>query len=227
MPAFDVFVRGSGAVGKCLALALCQQGLDVAWRVPPDAPRGEDLRAFALNAGAVELLRRLRVWSSLPDDAKVGVHEMQVRGDAPGAALEFTAWQQRVGELAVIVDAAALDRQLDAALAYASRLVRTADDVEASLVAHCEGADAASRAGADTGFVRSAYGQTAIAARVVASLPHRHTAWQWFRSPDVLALLPFDRPTPGRSFALVWSLPAARAETLAAASPSEFAAALD
>jgi hypothetical protein len=35
---------------------------------------------------------------------------MLVHGDAAGAALEFSAWEQRVGELAVITDAAALER---------------------------------------------------------------------------------------------------------------------
>ena len=44
---------------------------------------------------------------------------------------------------------------------------------------------------------RSAYGQRAIAARLAASRPHGHVARQWFRSPDVLALLPFDRPRAG------------------------------
>jgi 2-polyprenyl-6-methoxyphenol hydroxylase-like FAD-dependent oxidoreductase len=49
---------------------------------------------------------------------------------------------------------------------------------------------------------------------VVATLPHRNTARQWFRSPDVLALLPFDTPQAGASYALVWSLPEARAAEL-------------
>ncbi|HEY2187127.1 MAG TPA: 2-octaprenyl-3-methyl-6-methoxy-1,4-benzoquinol hydroxylase, partial [Caldimonas sp.] len=68
----------------------------------------------------------------------------------------------------------------------------------------------------------SDYGQRAVAARLVATLPHRHTARQWFRSPDVLALLPFDRPEPGRSYALVWSLPSERADTLLAMDATAF-----
>ena len=47
----------------------------------------------------------------------------------------------------------------------------------------------------------------AIAARVIADRPHNGLARQWFGSPDVLALLPFDRPLAERSYALVWSLP--------------------
>jgi len=45
-----------------------------------------------------------------------------------------------------------------------------------------------------------------------ASRPHQGVARQWFRSPDVLALLPFHDPEPGSSYGLVWSLPKARGQ---------------
>ncbi len=51
-------------------------------------------------------------------------------------------------------------------------------------------------------------------------------ARQWFRAPDVLALLPFDRPEPGHSYALVWSLPEERAQGLRTADPAVFEQAL-
>jgi 2-polyprenyl-6-methoxyphenol hydroxylase-like FAD-dependent oxidoreductase len=38
----------------------------------------------------------------------------------------------------------------------------------------------------------------------------------------VLALLPFDSPLPGQSYALVWSLPTDRAQSLLALPPGEF-----
>jgi 2-polyprenyl-6-methoxyphenol hydroxylase-like FAD-dependent oxidoreductase len=60
----------------------------------------------------------------------------------------------------------------------------------------------------------------------VASTPHQGTARQWFRAPDVLALLPFDAPEPQRSYALVWSLPRERCAELMALSDEDFAAAL-
>ena len=72
---------------------------------------------------------------------------------------------------------------------------------------HCEGRAAAELKGLGAGIAVRSYDQKAIAARLVASRPHGHVARQWFRSPDVLALLPFDRPEPERSYALVWSLP--------------------
>jgi 2-polyprenyl-6-methoxyphenol hydroxylase-like FAD-dependent oxidoreductase len=57
---------------------------------------------------------------------------------------------------------------------------------------------------------------------VTTSQPHAGIARQWFRSPDVLALLPFDRPDPGHSYGLVWSLPDAAAERLLTVSPVDF-----
>ena len=108
MRSFDVQVAGSGIVGKTLALALARLGLSVALRGAPVQGRGrEDVRAYALNPGSVALLRGLKVWDALPEDARTTVHDMLVHGDAAGAALEFSAWEQRVGELAVITDAAA------------------------------------------------------------------------------------------------------------------------
>ena len=223
MRSFDVQVAGAGIVGKTLALALARLGLSVALRGAPSRGSGrDDVRAYALNAGSVALLRGLKVWDALPEDAKTPVHDMRVHGDAPGAALEFSAWEQRVGELAVITDAAALEQGLDAALRFAPHVTRVESDVPATLVAHCEGRAAAGLKQLGAGIATRPYGQKAIAARLAASRPHGHVAQQWFRSPDVLALLPFDRPEPGRSYGLVWSLPSERADALLATPASDF-----
>jgi ubiquinone biosynthesis UbiH/UbiF/VisC/COQ6 family hydroxylase len=227
MKRFDVLVRGSGIVGKSLALALSRLGLQVALR--EDAARADDspdVRAYALNAASVALLRSLKVWDALPAHAATAVHDMHVEGDAPGAALDFSAWTQRVRELAWIVDAALLERELAAAVKFAPHISVTRDDAEAHLTALCEGKASASREALGVRFERTDYGHHAIAARLSASRTHGHTARQWFRSPDVLALLPFDAPQPGASFALVWSLPAEHAQALLALDATAFEHAL-
>jgi ubiquinone biosynthesis UbiH/UbiF/VisC/COQ6 family hydroxylase len=94
--------------------------------------------------------------------------------------------------------------------------------VPAALTALCEGRDSAERAALGVRFEAQRYGQTAIAARLLADQPHQGVARQWFRSPDVLALLPFERPEPQRSYGLVWSVPDERVAELLAASDSEF-----
>ena len=230
----DVLVSGAGIVGRCLALSLARLGLQVALR--PDAPRpgaGEDVRAYALNAASVALLRGLKVWDALPAHAATPVWDMAIRGDAGEGAspgrLGFSAWDQRVAELAWIVDAAALERELGNAVRFAPHLTLLAPDAEprSALTALCEGKASARRDALGVHFVRHDYGQTAIAARLTSSAPHRGTARQWFRAPDVLALLPFDAPMPQRSYALVWSLPASRAGELLALDAADFEQALN
>ncbi len=227
----EVEVRGAGVVGCCLALSLARLGLSVRLRgAAPAADSGEDVRAYALNAASVGLLRSLKVWDRLPADAATPVREMAVRGDEPGALLEFSAWQQRLGELAWIVDAAALESALADAVRFAPHVeaVGPADQAApaAALTALCEGRFSASRAELGISLDRRPYGHTAIAARVHAELPHQGRARQWFRAPDVLALLPFDRPVAAHSYAVVWSMPDAQAREYLQMDDRGFSAAL-
>ena len=234
MKRFDVQVSGAGIVGQCLALSLARLGLQVALRPlpasPARAPVAEDVRAYALNAASVELLRSLKVWDTLPAHAATAVLDMHVQGDAPGAALDFSAWQQRVGALAWITDAAVLERQLGVAVRFAPHITLIdADDpsdVSAALTALCEGKASATRAALGISFERHAYGHQGIAARLTSTQAHRGMARQWFRSPDVLALLPFDTPQPDHSYALVWSVPDVRAAELLAFDDAGFEAEL-
>ncbi|MCW7537062.1 FAD-dependent monooxygenase [Aquabacterium sp. A7-Y] len=227
MKAFDVSIQGSGIVAKTLALSLARLGLQVALARAPAAP-AEDVRAYALSAKSVNLLRDLKVWSGLPARAATPVYEMRVEGDAgPAAALEFSAWEQGVGELAWIVDAAALEASLSQAVRFQAHVTETETVARAALVAICEGKASAEREARGVEWQRHGYGQTAIAARLVADRPHRGIARQWFRSPDVLALLPFDLPEAGRSYGLVWSLPESRAAELMALDDVAFNTALE
>lgn len=235
MKQVDVLVRGAGIVGQSLALALGRLGLQVA--ICPEAPRANaapDVRAYALNAASVALLQQLKVWDALPPNAATPVYDMHVQGDAhdgaaPGA-IDFSAWEQKVGELAWIVDAPVLERELAAAVRFAPHVERLAHDatagVKSVLTALCEGKFSATREAIGVPFERHDYGHQAVAARLVADRPHQGIARQWFRSPDVLALLPFDAPEAGRSYALVWSLPRERAQELLALEPAAFEEAL-
>ena len=83
-------------MGLAAALALSRQGLRVALLGPATAATSQDLRAYALNAASVQLLTQLKVWDAMPADARTTVHDMHIEGDAPGAALDFSAWNQGV-----------------------------------------------------------------------------------------------------------------------------------
>ena len=241
---FDVCVRGGGIVGRALALALSRQGLAVALQAtlrtatlqaplatttlqaPARVAVNEDVRAYALNAASVALLESLKVWHELPVDARTAVFDMRVQGDAAASVLRFSAWQQQVRELAWIVDAAALEAELAAALRYAPHVSATTGDVPARLLVLAEGRASSTREQLGVSFETHDYSQTAIAARLQTDAPHGGLARQWFHAPDVLALLPTDRPQVGHGLALVWSLPAERAQTLLASGDAEFEAEL-
>jgi len=211
---FDVCVRGSGAVALTAALALARQGLAVALQSqdPPAAARA-DVRTYALNAGAVKLLASLKVWEALPEDARTPVFDMEVAGDA-GASLHFSSWAQGASQLAFIVDAAELEAVLRAAVRFAPHVRRVESDVAAQLLVLAEGKASDSRERLGVRMDLHRYGQQAVAARLVADRAHAGLARQWFRSPDILALLPFDRPQPGCSYGLVWSVPGCEAGSL-------------
>ncbi|KPF59454.1 2-octaprenyl-3-methyl-6-methoxy-1,4-benzoquinol hydroxylase [beta proteobacterium AAP51] len=226
-PGHDVLVRGTGATGLCAALALSRQGLRVALLGSLAEPERADVRAYALNAASVRLLQQLKVWDALPADARTAVHEMHIEGDAPGAALDFSAWQQALPELAWIVDTAELERALRAAVRFAPHITSVAAEVPAPLQVLAEGKASATRAGLGVQMARHPYGQHAVAARLVSDRPHAGLARQWFRCPDVLALLPMDRPAPGHGLALVWSLPEAEAAAHMAMDEGRFTTALN
>ena len=227
MSAHDVLVRGAGVVGLAAALALARQGLRVALLgAAPVSAHSEDVRAYALNAASVELLTALKVWDAMPTDARTPVHDMHIEGDAPGSALDFSAWSQGLAQLAWIVDAAELERALQAAASYAPHLQHVSTEVPAALLVLAEGKDSATRARLGVQMPRQAYGHRGIAARLTSDQAHQGLARQWFRSPDVLALLPLDRPQLGHGYGLVWSVPDARADELMALPDAVFTAAL-
>jgi 2-polyprenyl-6-methoxyphenol hydroxylase-like FAD-dependent oxidoreductase len=229
MSSSDVQVQGSGVVAMAAALALARLGLQVSLSsAPTPQSRADDVRAYALNAASVALLESLKVWPALPADAKTAVHDMHIEGDVPGSSLDFSAWQQGLAQLAWIVDAAALETALGDAIRYAPHVQKVAAGaaVNATLQVLAEGRDSARRAALGVVMPMHAHGQSAVAARLVSDQAHAGLARQWFRCPDVLALLPFDRPLPGHSLALVWSLPQERAQALMALDDAAFNLAL-
>ena len=231
----DVLVRGAGAVGMATALALSRQGVRVALLGTLDEPAQPDLRAYALNRASVRLLQSLRVWDAMAATARTAVHDMQVQGDVPGASITFSAWRMALPELAWIVDAAELERALRAALRFAPHVDVVTRDVAAPLQVLAEGKHSATRARFGAGWQQHPYRQRALGCRLLSTLPHAGVARQWFRSPDILALLPLTLPPwpgahgdrNGHALALVWSLPDERAAELLACDDATFAAALN
>ncbi|WP_420474865.1 UbiH/UbiF family hydroxylase [Noviherbaspirillum sp. ST9] len=244
----NICVIGNGAVGKAAALGFAQAGLSVTLLSPPQgrpdpaqAAASWDVRVYALNHVAHDLLTSLKVWQALDASRVAAVDAMDVKGDGAQAGnISFDAYGARTGALAWIVEDSNLGSALDAALKFAPNLrvvtgraveLRTdlqgasvrldnGDVLEASLVVGADGAQSWVRGQCDIGIDYRSYGQRAIVTNFECDKPHHGTAFQWFTSSEgIVALLPL----PGQRVSLVWSAPEALAETLLGESLAQLA----
>jgi ubiquinone biosynthesis UbiH/UbiF/VisC/COQ6 family hydroxylase len=245
----DVCIVGNGAIAKTAALGLSQAGYSVTLLVPPGrapvqeagAERPWDVRVYALNHTAHDLLASLKVWGAL-DLARVApIDSMAVYGDGKDAgALGFDAFSAHTGTLAWIVEDSNLTQALDAALKFASNVqvvtgradrlqarlekasVRLDDGklIEAELVLGADGRESWVRGQCEIGIDYRSYHQRGIVANFECEKPHHGVAYQWFTcSEGIVALLPL----PGNRVSLVWSAPETLAETLMGESQGELA----
>ena len=220
-PTFDICIRGTGIVGRTLALLLARERLKVAL-VPAPGPHSAataDVRAYALNAASRSLLESLRSW---PDaEHATAVKHMQVQGDQDGC-VHFDAAPQGVEALAWIVDVPALEERLAQAVRF-QPLVEVVDSpVAAPLTVVCEGRASTTRAEFGVHFDVTPYAQHAIATRVRCEHPHGQVARQWLSPQGILAFLPLEG-VQGNSVAVVWSVPEDRVPGLMALSADAFA----
>ncbi|MBI3285516.1 MAG: UbiH/UbiF family hydroxylase [Burkholderiales bacterium] len=233
----DICIVGNGAVGKAAALGLTQAGLKVTLLCPAAAPVAAsdhwDVRVYALNHVAHDLLSSLRVWDALDAGRVAPVAAMQVHGGhaADAGKLGFDAYGACIEELAWIVEDRNLNRALDTAMKFAqnlnvlhgraqalqlqedSALVRLDDGtaLRATLVIGADGAQSWVRAQCDIGLDYRSYGQKGVVANFACEKPHRGVAQQWFVGEQgIIALLPL----PGQRVSLVWSAPDALAAQL-------------
>jgi ubiquinone biosynthesis UbiH/UbiF/VisC/COQ6 family hydroxylase len=249
----DVCIVGNGAIAKTAALGLSQAGYSVTLLVPPSRPgpqegvpatsgeRPWDVRVYALNHTAHNLLASLKVWGAL-DLARVApIDSMLVHGDGkdPGA-LAFDAFSAHTGTLAWIVEDSNLAQALDTALKFAPNVqvvsgradcltcgadaaaVRLEDGktIEAELVLGADGRESWVRGQCEIGIDYRSYHQRGIVANFECEKPHHGVASQWFTCDQgIVALLPL----PGNRVSLVWSAPETLADTLMDESQGELA----
>lgn len=221
---FDICIRGSGIVGRTLALLLARERLRVGL-VSPTAPAVRraspdtgDVRAYALNAKSRTLLDSLRCWPDAQHATEVLA--MQVKGD-DGGEVNFSAAELQVPGLTWIVDVPVLEAQLAEAVRFQPQIELLDAPAPAALTVICEGKASSTRAEFGIDFDVIPYPQRAIAARLACEMPHAQTARQWFSQGEILAFLPLDGPL-GNSVAIVWSVQEGRAQALLEENPAEF-----
>ena len=243
MTDYDILIIGGGLVGAAAAVALKQQGRDVALLEirPPETDfakleQGWDVRIFAISPANQALLASLNAW---PSESRIqAVAKMDVRGDN-GGRIEFHAadipaprltaiaenrwllaalWQQvHALNIPVITDAA---DTLDTDIQTASVRLHNGRTVRTKLIIGADGANSWVRAQAGISVQENAYGHHGVVANFLTEHDHGGTAFQWFKGGEVLAYLPLS----DRKISIVWST--ATPEKLTALSPEELAAAV-
>ena len=242
---FDIVVVGGGPVGAAAAVALAQQGFEVALLERGSAPPAYDasdydLRVYALAPHSARLLDGLGVWRDLLARRASPYSGMRVWERGPEHALNFDGADSGRAELGWIVEHSlvvdALWARLDGVARYERAAIESAQfgesgttlrladgrELRARLVVAADGADSQLRGLAGIDTVGWAYAQRAIVCHVRTQQPHRAIAWQRFLASGPLAFLPL---ADGRC-SIVWSAEEALARELLALDDAAFMARL-
>jgi 2-octaprenyl-6-methoxyphenol hydroxylase len=234
----DVAICGAGPVGMALAALLARRGVEGKRIALVDAKSLaqalSDPRSIALAWGSRLLLEEVGAWP-LP---ATPIHQIHVsragrlgrslmdRIEHALPALGYVArYGDLVGALSLACERAGVDvirparvQQLDE---QADRVALALDDgrtITAAAAVQAEGGVFGQQQDRE---LKRDYGQTAVIARVTASSPVAHRAFERFTDEGPLALLPQDG-ADGHQYALVWCAKPDRAARLLAMDDAHF-----
>lgn len=226
----DVLIAGGGPVGMALALALQELECSVLLleaRALPEAV--DDPRPLALSYGSHLILRRLGVWEKLTKPTPILVVHITNRGHSgqthltpEDAGVPALGYVVNYHELYTALRSLVLQSQTDyqtgaqvtsfqtnAQRAHVSYQQNGIDKlVSTSLLVLADGGRLAEQL-PGVNYQIHDYGQTAIIANLEVSSPEHGAAFEHFTLDGPLALLP-----SGRGYALVWTLPAEKAQSM-------------
>lgn len=247
----DLLIIGGGLNGPALALAAARAGLSAT--IIDARPEAQleaadfDGRAYALALASVRLLKALRVWDGVAQNAQPMLDIKVSDGHAGrGAApffLHFDHAEIEEGPMGQMVEDRFLRRALLEAMA-ANPLITclngeavtgqeiTADSASVTLASGrvlrgrllvgCDGKTSGVAARAGIKRQGWSYGQTALVCAIAHEKPHNGVAHQFFMPPGPLAILPL----PGNRSSIVWSERRATAEAFQALDDAGYLAAL-
>ena len=243
----DVLIVGGGAVGSALACALAELPIDVVLVEALETAKLEqpsfDQRTTALANGSQKILAALSVWPALKGHTEA-IRTIHVSERGRFGAARIDADDEGVPALGYTVENSALGRVLwerlsrvtrlrTIAPARVTRLATSADEasaviepsgqrVRARLVVAADGARSSLRDALGVSVEEHDYGQRALIFNCATEAPLAGRAFERFTARGPIAFLPL---TGGRA-AVIWTLPSADAERIAALSVDEFRAEL-
>lgn len=227
----DVAVAGGGPVGLTLALALARRGYETVVAdagAPPAKDGPKDSRAYFIAYGCWRIFKALGLEEALLAGAEP-VTQVEAEGRVGG--INFIAEDCAEPVLGYMVEASVLGEVLHAAVAAEKGVtllsrariesVELADpcavlklaggvEVQAPLVAGCDGARSIVRKAAGLRFEGHDYDTTAISTTVRLGQPHNGAARQIFLPNGPMAVLPLTRDRAN----LIWTEKSAIAKAL-------------
>ncbi len=244
-----IVIVGGGMGGASLALLLAQRTTHdivlveqaaLAADTLPDTP-SYDARSTALALGTAEILADIGAWATLAPFA-APIRHIEVSHQGRFGAARLDAREEGVAALGFVAE----NRHLGFALLKALRNVRV--DVRApmridtivredagwavclidgsalcaDLLVVADGVQSGTREMLGIGVREHDYGAIAIVCNATPREPHCDVAYERFTRDGALALLPLTQ----QRCAIVWSLPAARAQAMLALDDDAFCAAL-
>ncbi|MEN3110199.1 FAD-dependent monooxygenase [Uliginosibacterium paludis] len=234
-----ILIAGAGPLGLAAALALHRHGHQVTVFDARSADTaGRDTRTLALSHGSRELLELLHAW---PASRATPIEHILVTQQGGGGQTRIEAAEQKLPALGYVLSASDLAAALRARaeaegipVRHEHRVVSAraeAGHIEvglespagglvsqgAQLLLRCEG-----RIPDGDATRQRDYDQHALICLATPASPHGHLAHERFTPRGPIALLPF-----GERYAVVWTVPAARAEALMQAPDSDWLTALN
>lgn len=241
----DVLIAGGGAVGSALACALAELPLSVVLVEAQQAQRLEqpsfDARVTALANGSQQILAGLDLWAELEGYTEA-IRSIHISERGRFGAARIQAAEEDVPALGYTVENRALGRVLWERLQRAARLTvlaparvtglasapgcalvtvqhgDAAQRVRAKLVVAADGVRSVVRAALGVDSMEHDYGQRAVIFNCSTEAPLDGRAYERFTDRGPIALLPL---TGGRA-AVIWTLPEAEAERVAALTVDAF-----
>lgn len=235
---YDIAIVGGGPVGAALAAALQGGGHSVAVLEAKTTATVHDPRAIALSQGARLILERIEAWAGLADKA-TPIERIHVSQRGGFGRAELLARELHVPALGYVVQYGDLYTALATRLQQSGAALSRGAEVTAIRSTGAYGVVEYRQAGeahmltaglvvlADGGKSLPSeqevkdYGQTAILATVTTAQPHANRAYERFTPEGPMALLPL-----GEAYALVWTVPNAKAEAMLALDDAAFLAQL-